>query len=90
MSMHDDVKVEGVLKELGFTSSIYIDGEKQMTTKNLYGAYIEGESAQQVIQDTKDKLYALCIREEIGTLDFFIINATEAEMFKSIYYDGKY
>jgi predicted Ser/Thr protein kinase len=88
--MHDDVKVVGILKEIGFTPKIYIDGEKQMTTINLYGAYLEGESAQQAIQDTKEKLYALCIREEIGTLDFFMIDATEAEMFKSIYHDGKY
>jgi hypothetical protein len=89
-SMHDGEKVKEILLELGFSESVEIYGEKAMLTPNLYSGYFDGEPNGGILMVLKEKIYDRCKSENIGALNFFLIDATDAPMFKSIWHDGFY
>ena len=84
-------EVKQLLSELKFSSSIYINGNKAMKTKNLYMTFFSIESENEdVLFIIKESIYSECKRLGIGVLDFFLIDATNSPMFKSIWHDGFY
>ena len=83
-----EVVVNELISELGFSSKVLIYGQTAMDTKNLYSGYFEGFSDGSVLEMVKEKIYQKCMEKRIGMLDFFLIDATEAPMFKSIWHDG--
>lgn len=83
-------KVDQLINELGFSATVYIYGQNTITTKNLYTGNFEGGSQGEVLDMIKEKLYDRCKVLGIGMLDFFLIDATDAPMFKSIWHDGHY
>jgi hypothetical protein len=85
-----ELVVNELISELGFSSKVLIYGHTAMNTKNLYSGYFEGFSDGAVLETVKEKIHQKCIEKGIGMLDFFLIDATEAPMFKSIWHDGFY
>jgi hypothetical protein len=79
-----------LIEELGFTPNVKIYGQNAMETQNLYSGYFQGDSDGGILEVIKEKLYSKCKELGIGMLDFFLIDSTEAPMFKSIWHDGFY
>lgn len=90
VSINDDLKVSTIVNDLGFTSNILIYGSQAMATKNLYGGFFTELPNEDIIWSLKEKLYAMCKDANVGMVDFFLIDATESAMFKSIWHDGFY
>ena len=89
-SIGSEIEVIQLIKELGFSPSIRIYGVEAMETKNLYAGYFEGDQDGGVLEIIKEKIYKSCQNLGIGVFDFFLIDSTDAPMFKSIWYDGNY
>jgi hypothetical protein len=90
VSIGNEVEVCKLIKELGFSSSVRISGIKAMETKNLYSGYFEGNEEGDVLEVIKEQIYIGCKNIGIGLFDFFLIDSTDAPMFKSIWHDGFY
>jgi len=87
---YNEKEVEQLIKELGFSPSVNIYGQSAMKTKNLYSGYFEGGADGEALEMIKENLYEKCRNLGIGVLDFFLIDSTDAPMFKSIWHDGFY
>lgn len=85
-----EIPVNELISELGFSSKVIIYGQHAMDTKNLYSGYFEGFGDGLILETIKEKIYEKCREKGIGVLDFFLIDATDAPMFKSIWHDGFY
>jgi hypothetical protein len=83
-------QVEDLIFEIGFSSTVYINGFKAFETQNLYSGYFENNTENDVLLIVKEMIYEKCNLKGIGVLDFFLIDATNANMFKSIWHAGIY
>jgi hypothetical protein len=91
VSMGDNDNIEIIFNELGFSQDkISINGQTPMETKNLYSTMKEGKDVDEVIFSLKEKIYESCKANKIGMFDFFLIDATNSKMFKSLWHDGYY
>lgn len=88
--MGDDQSVQRIIRDLGFTQAVMINGQSAMATKALYSGYFEEKRDGDVLWDVKESIYEICRTEGVGVLDFFLVDVTEANMFKSIWHDGYY
>lgn len=90
ISMGDEYKVKGLVYEIGFTDDVLIKSRNAMPTRNLYAGFFEFKENEDCIYILKEKLYQTFEANDIGMVDFFMIDATASTMFKSIWYDGFY
>ena len=90
ISMGDEDKVKGLVYEIGFTEDVLIKSRNAMPTRNLYAGFFEFKKNDDCMFILKEKLYKTFEANDIGMVDFFMIDATESDMFKSIWHDGFY
>ncbi len=85
ISMGDEYKVKGLVYEIGFTDDVLIKSRNAMPTRNLYAGFFEFKENEDCIYILKEKLYQTFEANDIGMVDFFMIDATASTMFKSIW-----
>lgn len=90
ISMGDEYKVKGLVYEIGFTDDVLIKTRNAMPTRNLYAGFFEFTGSEDWMYNLKEKLYKTFEANDIGMVDFFMIDATDSAMFKSIWHDGFY
>jgi len=90
ISMGDEYKVKGLVYEIGFTDDVLIKTRNAMPTRNLYAGFFEFKGSEDWMYNLKEKLYQTFEANDIGMVDFFMIDATVSTMYKSIWHDGFY
>ena len=90
ISVGDEYKVKGLVYEIGFTDDVLIKTRNAMPTRNLYAGFFEFKENEDWMYILKEKLYQTFEANDIGMVDFFIIDATVSTIYKSIWHDGFY
>ncbi len=90
VSMHDDDKVKKIIYELGFNENVLIFGNYAMPTRNLYAGFFSFKDGESNMYNLKEHLHKIFEKNNIGMVDFFLIDATETSKLKSIWHDGFY
>lgn len=88
ISTGDEYKVKSLVYEIGFTDDVLIKTRKAMPTRNLYAGFFESKEGEDCMYILKEKLYQTFKANNIGMVDFFMIDATVSPMYKSIWHDG--
>lgn len=90
VSMNDEYNVKKLVYEIGFKDDVLINTRYAMPTRNLYAGLFEFKENEDCMYILKEKLYKTFEANDIGMVDFFMIDATVTIMFKSIWHDGFY